>query len=207
MYGFAASISVAVFVLFWCTNVFRDAILANLEIRNGTPTFLLWQRPPVGLAVKVYVFNYTNLAEFESGAASKLRVQEVGPYVYRETLSRVNVDVNANRTVTYQEKRSFQWISGKSEKEIVTVPNALLMSTIAYSRNLQYLAQIVLTMFLSGLQAKPFIELPVGEYLWGYEDQLFRMAKPFASFHHRMPYDKFGILVFVGIVHMYGISG
>ncbi|XP_076754286.1 scavenger receptor class B member 1 [Xylocopa sonorina] len=193
-YGFTASLSIAVFLLFWCTNVFRDAILSNLEIRNGTESFLRWQRPPVGLNVKVYVFNYTNVAEFESGDAEKLRVEQVGPYVYRETLSRVNVKVNKNETITYQEKKSFEWISGKSEREVVVVPNVLLMSTLAYFRNLPFVVQLGLTALMPRPRSKPFLELPVGEYLWGYEDQLFEYAKPFASFRHSIPYEKFGIL-------------
>lgn len=201
VYGFAALISLATFVLFWCTNVFRDAILSNLELRNGTPTFLMWQRPPVGLRVNVYVFNYTNVHEFESGNASKLKVQEVGPFVYREKFSRANVRLDENRTVTYQEERSFQWIAGKSESQRVIVPNVLLMSTLAYSRDLNYLLQIGFTMLLAGLKlrAKPFLELPAGEFFWGYEDELFEMGKRFLPSRKFLPHDKFGILAFVRI--------
>ncbi|XP_017764446.1 PREDICTED: lysosome membrane protein 2-like [Eufriesea mexicana] len=195
-YGFLALLSIAIFVLFWCTNVFRDAILSNLALRNGTPSFSLWQRPPVGLEIKVYVFNYTNVREFENGTASKLKVQEVGPFVYRETLSRVNVQLHENQTVTYQEKRSFRWISGKSENERVIVPNVSLISTLAYSRNLVYLLRIWLTIFLSKIRAEPFLELPVGQYLWGYEDELFEMAKRFALLEQPVSNDKFGILAF-----------
>ncbi|CAK9815152.1 Scavenger receptor class B member 1 [Anthophora quadrimaculata] len=195
LYGFTATISVTVFVVFWWTNVFRDAILSNLEIRNDTPSFLLWQRPPVGLIVKIYVFNYTNVREFENGNASKLRVEEVGPYVYRETLTRVNVTMHDNETVTYQEKRSFEWISGNSVNDRVVVPNLPLMFTLALSRNFQFFMQILVTIFLTKMRAQPFLELPVGEFLWGYEDKLFQTTKPLASLKHHIPYDKFGILV------------
>ncbi|XP_029051000.1 scavenger receptor class B member 1-like [Osmia bicornis bicornis] len=194
LYAFTASISVAIFILFWCTNVFHDAILSNLELRNGTPTFLYWQQPPVDLTVKVYVFNYTNLKEFESGNATRLRVQEVGPFVYQESLRRVNVQLHENKTVTYQEKRSYRWISGLSEDEIVIVPNVLLISALAKSRNLMYIMQIMLTTMLSSVGAKPFLELTVGEYLWGYEDELFEMAKLVAPAKQPIAYDKFGIL-------------
>lgn len=199
LYGFAALTSLAMFIVFWFTNVFRDAILSNLELRNGSPSFLHWQRPPVELVFKVYVFNYTNLREFESGNASKLRVQEVGPYVYRETLNRVNVQLHDNRTVTYQEKRSFRWISGNSENDTLMVPNVLLLSTFAFFRNLPFAVQFTFNIFLSTLRAKAFLPLSVGEYLWGYEDSLFQTIKPFASLLHYLPYEKFGILASVRI--------
>lgn len=196
LYGLATFTSITIFVAFWCTNVFQNAILSNLELRDGTPTFLLWQRPPVGLLMRVYVFNYTNRDEFESGNASKLRVQQVGPFVYRESLSRVNVQMHDNGTVTYQEKRSFEWVSGESEDQTVIVPNVLLMSMLAFSRNLPYAMQLMLTFVLSGLRSKLFLELPVSEFLWGYEDKLFRMIKPYTSLKVNVPYDKFGLLAF-----------
>ncbi|XP_076238842.1 scavenger receptor class B member 1 [Calliopsis andreniformis] len=201
LYGLVGSASIAMFVIFWFTNVFRDAILSNLELRNGTPAFLLWQRPPVGLTFKIYIFNYTNLREFENGNASKLQVQEVGPYVYRETLNRVNVELHNNGTVTYQEKRSFRWVSGNSESDTVLVPNVLLMSTLAFLRNLPFAVQFPFNIFLSTLRAKSFLRLSAGEYLWGYEDNLFEVIKPLASLMHNLPYDKFGILAFVNGVN------
>lgn len=196
LYGLAAFTSITMFVAFWFTNVFQNAILSNLELRNGTPAFLLWQRPPVDLLLRVYIFNYTNLEELESGNASKLRVEQVGPFVYRERLSRVNAQLHDNGTVTYQEKRSFEWVFGESEDRTVIVPNVLLVSMLAFSRNLPYLVQLGLTMVLSSLRSKLFLELPVGEFLWGYEDELFRMIKPYTSFKVNVPNDKFGLLAF-----------
>ncbi|XP_076643032.1 scavenger receptor class B member 1 [Halictus rubicundus] len=196
LYGVAAFTSITMFVAFWFTNVFQNAILSNLELRNGTPAFRMWQRPPAGVLFHIYVFNYTNLDEFENGNASKLRVEQVGPFVYRESLSRVNVQLHDNGTVTYQEKRSFKWVSGEREDQTVVVPNVLLVSMMAFSRNLPYMAQMFLTVLLSSLRSELFLELPVGEYLWGYEDELFRMIKPYSSLKVNIPFDKFGILAF-----------
>ncbi|XP_033338572.2 scavenger receptor class B member 1 [Megalopta genalis] len=196
LYGLAAFTSITMFVAFWFTNAFQNAILSNLELRNGTSAYLLWQQPPVGLLLSVYVFNYTNLDEFESGNATKLRVQEVGPFVYRENLSRVNAELHENGTVTYQEKRTFEWVSGEPDDQTVIVPNVLLVSILAFSRNLPYVMQLLLTMLLSGLRSKLFLELPVGEFLWGYEDELFRVIKPYSSLKVNIPFEKFGLLAF-----------
>lgn len=196
LYGFIALISVTMFILFWYTNIFHDTVLSNLELRNGTLSFLFWQKPPVNLEIKIYVFNYTNVREFESGNATKLKVEEIGPFIYRENLSRVNVKIHENGTITYQEKKTYQWISGKSENEKVIVPNVMLMSTLAFSRNLSYLLQIGLTMFLSRIRAEPFLELSVGQYLWGYEDELYEVAKRFSSLRSAFTLDKFGLLAF-----------
>lgn len=45
--------------------------------------FNLWQTPPVELYIKVYLFNITNAEAFMRGDEPKMRVEQVGPYVYR----------------------------------------------------------------------------------------------------------------------------
>lgn len=50
---------------------------------EGGETFELWRKPEVDLYLKVYLFNVTNHDEYLSGEESKLRFQEVGPYVYK----------------------------------------------------------------------------------------------------------------------------
>lgn len=51
-------------------------------IRNDSAKFPLWQKPPVKALYKTYIFNYTNHKSYENGIATKLKVQELGPYVY-----------------------------------------------------------------------------------------------------------------------------
>jgi scavenger receptor class B, member 1 len=46
--------------------------------------FDYWTTPPVDIIIKIYVFNYSNIFEFENGIEKRLRLDEVGPYVYRE---------------------------------------------------------------------------------------------------------------------------
>lgn len=50
-----------------------------------------WLKPPIDPIVKVYIFNYTNIDRFLSGADSKIQVKEIGPYAYREPVEKVNL--------------------------------------------------------------------------------------------------------------------
>lgn len=56
--------------------------------------------PPFSPIIKVYVFNYTNIQDFLSGTNKKIKVQEVGPYVYEELMQKVNIQFNGDR-ITY----------------------------------------------------------------------------------------------------------
>ena len=189
--------SSTIFVIFWWTNIFRNAILAELQLKNGTTTFAWWQRPAVRAIYKIHIFNYTNVDDFESGLAKKLKVQDVGPYIYRETLQRVNAVLHENGTVSYQEKRSFQWEGGRPDEEALVVPNVPLFGAMAFSRDISFMAQVTLTAFLSTLRAKTFVKVPAGGFLWGYDDELFNYAKPLISLQQQIPFEKFGILAFV----------
>ncbi|KAG5308460.1 SCRB1 protein, partial [Acromyrmex insinuator] len=187
-------ISSAGFYVFWYTNAINNYMLSWLEFRNGTVIFDWWQHPPLKLKYNIYIFNYTNVNEFEANEASKLCVQEVGPYEYQETMSRMNVVLHDNDTITYQTKRSFKWIGGRSKNDIVLVPNVPLMFTTAYVRDLSFAVRFVTNTVLSTLQEQLFINQTVNGFLWGYDTQLFHMAKLLLTLQQDIPFEKFGIL-------------
>lgn len=53
-----------------------------MVLANNSASFELWRKPPVKPLVKIHIFNYTNLEEYEKGVDKKLHVQDIGPYVY-----------------------------------------------------------------------------------------------------------------------------
>jgi len=55
----------------------------QLSIREGSLLYNFWQKPPLAVMIKVYLFNVTNAEAFLSGSDKKIRVAEVGPYVYQ----------------------------------------------------------------------------------------------------------------------------
>jgi hypothetical protein len=52
-------------------------------MREGSFISSMWEIPPLKVYFKVYLFNVTNSERFIQGLDKKIRVQEVGPYVYR----------------------------------------------------------------------------------------------------------------------------
>lgn len=185
--------SLLLIVIFWCTNIFQNIILSNLIIQNGTRAYEYWINPPVQLVQNFYIYNYTNVEDFESGKADKLKVQQLGPYTYKETLIRINTQIHENGTISYQEKKLFKWEGGNSENDMIIVPNILLLTVLSSVRNLNYLSQILFTMAMSSWNIKSFVNLTAGDYLWGYDNSFYNVLKMFGYIHN--PSDKFGILV------------
>lgn len=56
-------------------------------MKPGTYLYNLWQKPPVDVFFKIYLFNITNQERFLSGEDKKLKVEEIGPYVFMQVLS------------------------------------------------------------------------------------------------------------------------
>ncbi|KAI4500901.1 hypothetical protein M0802_004112 [Mischocyttarus mexicanus] len=166
-------------VIFWCTNVLQNGILSNLIIKNGTRAFDFWSNPPVKLVRNYYIYNYTNTDDFESGKANKLKVQQLGPYIYRETLTRINTQIHENGTITYQEKRSYEWEGGNPEDDVIIAPNILLLMVTSTARNFHYTGQLMFVIAMYTIKIKPFIKVTVGDYLWGYDDSLYNILKTF----------------------------
>lgn len=48
------------------------------------------------------------------------------------------------------------------------------------------------------LKVKPFVEVTVGQLLWGYEDPLLKLAKDVVPKEQKLPYEEFGLF--------YGVS-
>lgn len=44
------------------------------------------------------------------------------------------------------------------------------------------------------LKIKPFVEVSVGQLLWGYEDPLLKLAKDVVTKEQKLPYEEFGLM-------------
>ncbi|EDV42341.1 uncharacterized protein Dana_GF17933, isoform A [Drosophila ananassae] len=169
----------------------------QLTLRPGTLMYALWLFPPLDVYINVYIFNYTNVEEFMSGRATKLKVEEVGPYVYKEVLSNHNVTQNeANNTITYTPRREYIFAPERSigdpMVDFVRAPNIPLMGITTLASGLSMFASLGLGALTRQLKAKPMLNLTVHEYLWGYEDNLVQLAARFVP--SWIDFSSFGIM-------------
>ncbi|XP_008557415.1 scavenger receptor class B member 1 [Microplitis demolitor] len=163
-----------------------------------TPTstvFLMWRKPPVDVFLKVYVFNITNAEAFLNNE-EKLRVQEVGPYVYQEILENTKVLWHDNGTISYIPKRTVVYRPDMSisdpTKDIVTVTNIPFLGVSSALYDASFFVNYPLAQLTNLLDTKPILNMTVYEYLWGYEDPLVRLASGIVP--NFINFKKFGLL-------------
>ncbi|ALC46118.1 CG10345 [Drosophila busckii] len=87
----------------------------QISLTPGTLLYKLWLHPPLEVFIMVYMFNYTNVDAFIDGTDAKMKITEVGPYVYREVLTNNNVTLNeANNTISYTPRRIYEFVPERS---------------------------------------------------------------------------------------------
>ncbi|XP_050519732.1 lysosome membrane protein 2-like [Daktulosphaira vitifoliae] len=185
-------------IIMWFTEFYMFQILQFVTITQGSASYNMWINPPVKPYVTIYPFNYTNIDRVMEHGDTPI-VQELGPFVYRETVERINVEFNANGTVTYQEKRSSEFVpemsQGDPENIPIVVPNLPLIAAMSMASNANLFTHTLFSFFLDGLQVKSFLKLNINEYFWGYEDGLYTLAQGLAStVHKEAQLSKFGIV-------------
>ncbi|XP_014479622.1 PREDICTED: scavenger receptor class B member 1 [Dinoponera quadriceps] len=168
----------------------------ELVIRDGGRTYTWWKEPPVVPRMQLYIYNVTNADEFLNNG-EKPALQELGPYVYTQHWEKTDIKFNDNGTVTYKVKKTFVYapeLSTGSEEDLVVVPNVPMLSATSQSKHAARFLRLAMASIMDILKIKPFVEVSVGQLLWGYEDPLLKLAKDVVPKEQKLPYDQFGLL-------------
>ncbi|XP_047038943.1 scavenger receptor class B member 1 [Helicoverpa zea] len=167
----------------------------ELVLRPGSMTFEWWAHPPVRPFVRVYVYNVTNADEFLNNG-SKPVLDELGPYVYSEEWEKVNITDNENGTLSFHYKRTYTFqpeLSKGLDDDAVVVPNIPMLSATSQSKHAARFLRLAMASIMDILKIKPFVEVSVGQLLWGYEDPLLKLAKDVVPKEQKLPYEEFGL--------------
>ncbi|KAE8751623.1 hypothetical protein FOCC_FOCC001470 [Frankliniella occidentalis] len=185
-------------VLLCLTDFFETMIRKGLVFQEGGPLFTGWKAPPLKPLVRVRIFNYTNTNQFLEGFDEKLRVQELGPYTYRETLERINIRFHDNGTMSYNERRShvFEPEEGNPSREddVVVVPNLPLIGAVAQAAKMSMWSQLGVNTFLMINPPGEFETLRARDFLFGYDNSVYSLAKGANAVFGGGPLPKLGLL-------------
>ncbi|XP_033338900.2 scavenger receptor class B member 1 [Megalopta genalis] len=167
----------------------------KLEMRPNSLAFELWRKPPIEVFLRIYIFNITNVEAFFSGE-EKMKVEEIGPYVYQELLENQNVTWHENKTISYIPKRTIKYIpemsNGDPMRDMVRVPNIPMLGLTSTLHDAGMFVNIPWISLINVMNSKAVLNITVHDYLWGYEDKLIHFASTVVpSF---IDFAKFGLL-------------
>ncbi|XP_058118368.1 scavenger receptor class B member 1 [Anopheles ziemanni] len=157
-----------------------EVIVENkLSMFEGSYLHRLWKKPPLEVFISIYVFNITNPEEFMSGN-ERLRVQEVGPYVYQEFLEHRNSTFNPNGTLSFVPIRRQVFVPERSvgdpQEDRIMIPNIALLGVSSAAYRMSSFAAFAVAAALKPLGMSPILNITTHDLLWGYDDPLVRIA-------------------------------
>ncbi|CAL4061424.1 unnamed protein product [Meganyctiphanes norvegica] len=155
-----------------------DAILkSQLEVKEGSRTYEMWQTTPIPLYLKVTFYNLTNPWEYSQGGKAKM--EEVGPLVYREYHQKKNITFNPNATVTFLQERWWifdEELSNCSESDPLTVLNSVPVSA-AYAIRHSWILMEGFNQGIKGMGESLIVNTTTGYLFYGYMDPLLNFTQ------------------------------
>ncbi|KAM5238991.1 scavenger receptor class B member 1 isoform 6-T6 [Ctenodactylus gundi] len=174
-------------------SLIKQQVLKNVRVDPSSLSFDMWKEIPVPFYMSVYFFEVVNPEEILKGGQP--RVRERGPYVYREFRHKVNITFNDNDTVSFREHRRYHFQPEKSrgsESDYIVLPNIMVMAAAAMVEHRPMSLRLLVTLALTTLGERAFMNRTVGEVMWGYEDPLVDFMDKY--FPNTIPFKgKFGL--------------
>ncbi|XP_072382211.1 scavenger receptor class B member 1-like isoform X1 [Diabrotica undecimpunctata] len=173
-------------------------ILLSLRIRMtpGLPAYDWWVVPPKDAIVKIYLFNVTNSERFLNKTDNKLKLEEVGPIVFREILVHKNVVFNDNGTLSYTSNRTLQYAPEINPVNLLNktlvMPNVAVFFTASYLYDATFFVRVGLNLMMRSLKSELFKTNTVHNFLWNMTDPILDTSQKIAPF--LVPSKNVGIL-------------
>ncbi|XP_023936964.1 lysosome membrane protein 2 isoform X2 [Bicyclus anynana] len=176
----------------------------KVVLSDGGEIFESWRKPEVKLYTRIYLFNITNAEQYMSGQDTKVKVKEVGPFVYREALEHSNVTFNDNGTLSTIPLHPLIWeeelSEGNKEDDILYLPHIALLSIANVVSQESFMTRFGLNNLIGLTNSQPLMKMTAKEFMMGYKSELMTLGNTF------MPswiyFDKLGL-----IDRMYDFNG
>lgn len=151
-----------------------------------------WRETPLPVYSKVYFFNITNEEDYPWDIV-KPRLQEVGPYTYREHMVKVDLEWNDNDTVSYKQIRSYTFepeMSVGFQDDVIFTANVPHVTASVKTKSNAFL-KFAMKAALRLLKSSFVVKRRVQQLLFdGYKDIFIKSAQVMGH----LPFSKFGYL-------------
>ena len=165
--------------------------------------FQQWMSPPIDVYLTFYLFDLKNGNDFEKNGAKPV-FDEIGPFVFKEVITKEDIIDNFNNTITYKERRSYTFMPDMSpynDSYPITQVNMAPVTVINQIRYLNGPVHTIANLALSAAGETLLTTQTVRDLLFGYEDkflkEVIRIEKIFGL--NLVPSDIVGL--FIGVNH------
>lgn len=103
-----------------------------MVLRPDSTVYEKWKTPPIPLSLDIYLYNWTNPADFKNFSTKPI-LKQCGPYRFTEKSDKVDIKWHPdNASVTYRKRSLFYFNAAESrgtlQDEIITLNAVALVS-------------------------------------------------------------------------------
>lgn len=176
--------------------IFTAIYEGEMALTSTSTTFGMWEETPIPMYVEIYLFNCTNAEKFQEDPQNiKPEYSEMGPYVFSEHHTKVDLSWNDNGTVTFRQIRKWHFIPERSNgtlRDEITNFNIIAVTVEYMIRNMNPMVQLIVDRLVENVETL-FVTKTVGQLLYeGYEDDLLNLTATLNVSDFQVPFDKFG---------------
>lgn len=166
---------VGIVILVVAPSVIHDITKSNIVLSNQGIGYGFWKEPPFPIKMQFWVWNLTNPDEVMKGDKPKL--QQIGPYTYRETRPKTEIKFSAdNVTVSYISPQSYVFDRNESvgdpKEENFTTINVPYITAVNQASFWGFFERIGVQLIAKQTHSKVFDSFRVYDFIWGYTDPL-----------------------------------
>lgn len=142
-------------------------------MKSYYPDFLWWRNPEPEILLNVYLFNITNSEDFIAGKDKKLKLQEIGPIVFREFAENKDIEWHEeNSTMSYTVSRRLVFKESANIEGILNqtifAPNMALSAASYISDN--FFLRRSFNILLRSYSTQPVVSATIYNYLFNLTD-------------------------------------
>ncbi|KAM7538610.1 hypothetical protein Aperf_G00000047261 [Anoplocephala perfoliata] len=178
--------AIALLVIYLLFDMLVERMIhASIAITPSSSVYSQWASTDAPMFFSIYLFNITNQGEIEMGA--KPRIQQIGPYVFREKRIKTNItwpkgdqsQVSFYQRLVFTLDRNLSVSDPDKDTMIgVSVPLVSMAANMEAGNGPSWIEYSLMELFAN---PKLFVKTSVTKYLWGYVDPITLACNTFDS--------------------------
>ncbi|CAF4738907.1 unnamed protein product [Rotaria sp. Silwood1] len=185
-----------VFGIIFGPKVIQNQVVKQLPLSADSDKLDSWINQPVPTYIQFWLWECVNPDDVVQQGRKPMVVQR-GPFTYIENKTKTDVFFNPNLTVSFRQPTSYTFVrhmSADDDSLPVVMINTPIITILNIARNLSKptIYEDIVNLIAKVFNETLFVKRTANEWIWGYEEPLFKAVKKIPIVGPLIPDDHFG---------------
>ncbi|CAF4535928.1 unnamed protein product [Rotaria sp. Silwood1] len=185
-----------VFGIIFGPKVIQNQVVKQLPLSADSDKLDSWINQPVPTYIQFWLWECVNPDDVVQQGRKPMVVQR-GPFTYIENKTKTDVFFNPNLTVSFRQPTSYTFVrhmSAADDSLPVVMINTPIITILNIARNLSKptIYEDIVNLIAKVFNETLFVKRTANEWIWGYEEPLFKAVKKIPIVGPLIPDDHFG---------------